>query len=237
MSSIKESAEQDLFLYQAALDIVIASSEAQDLCKRLVHSDLFAEPIRGAYVYTLNKQSNLAESAGYGEPITEGLNEIPLWDENPASNSVRTKDVSFELGEESSGNPAVFALPLLLDGVPVGSLVLVLSPRTKTAPVPESIAGLLGKLIAFFLDAKGFTSEPKSSAGLTESIEDLTTRQVSILSFMGDGLTNAEISTKVLLSESTVRQETIRIYRALACTGRHEAVAKARSLGLIPKAI
>jgi ATP/maltotriose-dependent transcriptional regulator MalT len=52
---------------------------------------------------------------------------------------------------------------------------------------------------------------------------------------MGDGMTNAEISTKVLLSESTVRQETIRIYRALAVPGRQEAVAKARALGLIQK--
>ena len=52
---------------------------------------------------------------------------------------------------------------------------------------------------------------------------------------MGDGLTNADIGHRVLLSESTVRQETIRIYRALGVTGRMEAVAKARSFGLIPK--
>ncbi len=69
----------------------------------------------------------------------------------------------------------------------------------------------------------------------TVALEEITTRQVSILGLMADGLTNAEIAGKVLLSESTVRQETIRIYRALAVSGRLEAVAKARALGLISK--
>ena len=103
------------------------------------------------------------------------------------------------------------------------------------SPIPSEVALAIGKLGAFFLETRGLIAKTGAAPSGRESIDDLTTRQLAILGYMGDGLTNADISQKVLLSESTVRQETIRIYRALAVSGRQEAVAKARALGLIQK--
>jgi DNA-binding NarL/FixJ family response regulator len=38
-----------------------------------------------------------------------------------------------------------------------------------------------------------------------------------------------------MLSESTIRQETVKIYKALGVSNRTEAASKAGALGLIPK--
>jgi DNA-binding CsgD family transcriptional regulator len=222
-------------VFQTAMDLVISAESAQDLCRKLVHSDLLTGIVRGAYLYSLNNRSNLVETAGYGEPFAEGLNEISAWDENPASNSIRTKRDVFALGDAKQPRPAVVSLPLIKDSTPTGVLVLVLAPDAEESPIPSEVAPAIGKLGAYFLETRGFVAKTGAVPSGRESIEDLTTRQVTILGFMGDGLTNADISHKVLLSESTVRQETIRIYRALAVSGRQEAVAKARALGLIQK--
>jgi len=55
------------------------------------------------------------------------------------------------------------------------------------------------------------------------------------LSNIQDGQVNLEIAKELMLSESTIRQETVRIYRALGVGNRQEAVKKAQSLGIIKK--
>lgn len=233
--TIAINTESTFDIFQAAMDLVLESENSQDLCRRVVHSDFFADAARGAYVYLLNTRSNLVEAAGYGEPYAEGMNEISAWDENPASIAVRTKSLYFLAGNAGSDRNGALAFPLVQSKAPIGCFVVVLSPSTTQNPIPIEISSALEKLGGHFVATKGsgFAGAIGNKSG-DGSAEDLTTRQVTILSFMGDGMTNAEISAKVLLSESTVRQETIRIYRALQVSGRQEAVAKARAIGLLP---
>jgi ATP/maltotriose-dependent transcriptional regulator MalT len=56
-----------------------------------------------------------------------------------------------------------------------------------------------------------------------------------ILGRIQEGLVNLEIAKDLMLSESTIRQETVRIYRALGVGNRQEAVKKARALGVLAK--
>jgi DNA-binding NarL/FixJ family response regulator len=57
-----------------------------------------------------------------------------------------------------------------------------------------------------------------------------------ILQGLADGKTNAQIAQEMILSESTIRQETVKIFRALGVHGRAEAAKRAIHLGLILKA-
>lgn len=228
------TANTTIDLLQSALDLVLDSENSQDLCRRVVHSDLFNESARGAFIYLLNSRSNLVEQAGYGEPYWQEKSEISVWEENPASKSVRSKSTIFQPANLSGSPLGTLALPLVQGKAPIGCFVVVLSPECLENPLPLEIAEALEKLGGHFVLTKGVSINQKISGTREGSVEDLTTRQVKILGFMGDGMTNAEISTQVMLSESTVRQETIRIYRALQVTGRQEAVAKARAIGLLP---
>jgi len=61
----------------------------------------------------------------------------------------------------------------------------------------------------------------------------LTVRQVEVLTFINQGLTNKAIARKLFISENTVRGHVQLLLTALNATSRSEAVFNARNLGLI----
>jgi DNA-binding CsgD family transcriptional regulator len=69
------------------------------------------------------------------------------------------------------------------------------------------------------------TDERRRPSGISE----LTERQAAVLDHICAGRTNAQIAHVVGYSESTVRQETMAIYRTLGVEGRGQAAALARA--------
>jgi DNA-binding CsgD family transcriptional regulator len=68
------------------------------------------------------------------------------------------------------------------------------------------------------------SSNQKGYPNNREQVDDsLTERQLVILQLIADGRTNISISEMLGYSESTIRQETIKIYNKLKCKGRAEA--------------
>jgi DNA-binding CsgD family transcriptional regulator len=63
----------------------------------------------------------------------------------------------------------------------------------------------------------------------------LTARQQFILEAMSQGLTNGQIARTISFSESTVRVESMAIYRHFGVHSRHEAVVAARLRGDLPE--
>jgi DNA-binding CsgD family transcriptional regulator len=74
----------------------------------------------------------------------------------------------------------------------------------------------------------------ESPAPTAPPSKDLTSRQLRVLALMAKGMTNGQIARVLAFSESTVRQETMAIYRTLQVKGRAEAVDYGRTNGLIP---
>jgi DNA-binding NarL/FixJ family response regulator len=60
----------------------------------------------------------------------------------------------------------------------------------------------------------------------------LTERQELILRLISEGRTNGDIADVLGYSESLIRQETIRIYAHLGCSGRTEAASIFRAMNL-----
>lgn len=65
--------------------------------------------------------------------------------------------------------------------------------------------------------------------------KSLSARQQRVLELMAQGMTNGQIARALKFSESTVRQETMAIYRYLQVPGRVEAVEAAIDRGLLPQ--
>ena len=61
----------------------------------------------------------------------------------------------------------------------------------------------------------------------------LTARQLEILHGMAEGMTNRQIAARICFSESTVRLESMAIYRYFGVHSRTQAVAAARASGLL----
>lgn len=221
-----------LTLLERAVDVVTGSEHAQDLCRRLVHADFTEGQVKGAFIFSIDSRSVLIQLAGYGKAFDGDIVEYSLWDDHALTECVRKKSIVCQPQKDQT----LICLPFFANGIPTGALVVVCSPEVKSPSFGDEALPVLSKLGGFFLSTTS-TLLPRlnNSPSKPVSIEEITTRQLEILSLMAEGLTNAEIAAKVLLSESTVRQETIRIYRSLAVGGRLEAVAKGRALGLISK--
>jgi DNA-binding CsgD family transcriptional regulator len=219
---------------EVILDAMLKSDTASEFCRSMVHANFTGSGAQGCQLFFLDNKSRLTQVAGYGlssESIQSSESEVSAWDDNPISRCVREKKHMFELNTKDGKN--LVCVPLLKDQVPVGALCIVLESKTNQLPFGEGLIPIISKLGAFILATMASQPGVKGVIDPNSTGEDLTGRQIQILELMADGLVNVEIAGQMLLSESTIRQETVRIYRALGVPNRAEASKKAKALGII----
>jgi LuxR family transcriptional regulator, maltose regulon positive regulatory protein len=95
-------------------------------------------------------------------------------------------------------------------------------------PDPGMLAGLVAAAERSVAPAGRLRPVHQTLAG-----EPLTERELAVLRLLPSGMTQREIGATLFLSENTVKTHTRGIYRKLAASGRDEAVARARSAGLL----
>lgn len=129
--------------------------------------------------------------------------------------------------------------PVEARGLPVGCLSIFstakLSYEESIAQYLEAISMILASALLTgrsqsqnHLNGNSHTSNSNLrlddySLGLQDYQEPLSERQNLILKLIAEGRTNAAIADVLGYSESLIRQETIKIYAKLGCSGRNEA--------------
>jgi LuxR family maltose regulon positive regulatory protein len=88
----------------------------------------------------------------------------------------------------------------------------------------------VGRLLAAFPDA--VPARPKVPPG--ELIEALSARELEVLGLITEGHSNREMATKLYLSLNTIKAHCSNIYGKLGVNSRTQAVAKAKTLGILP---
>ncbi len=223
---------------ESILDALVKSESITDFCRAIVHSEFTKNSVQGCHFYSLDSESHLNPVSGYGRTYLDSEIALSAWDDDPIAECIRRKEFEF-LNPSKAPDKGVLAIPLLKDSIPIGALALVLDSGVKGIPIHESLIPILSKLGTYCLTA--FSGVPSRSTGNYSSVnreangEDLTSRQIKILDLMSEGMVNVEIARELMLSESTIRQETVRIYRALGVPNRTEAAKKGRALGLIKR--
>lgn len=155
------------------------------------------------------------------------------------TNSMPTTDVEAPVAARLDGHQVIWPLmtPTRLTGV--------LQIRFHEEPNLDTVAERLAELtppIALALDLSGVNGARRRLGGAstshsrTNSDGELTARQKEVLRYMAQGMTNGQIARVLKFSESTVRQETMAIYRTLQVRGRAEAVQFAEDRGLLQPA-
>ncbi len=61
----------------------------------------------------------------------------------------------------------------------------------------------------------------------------LTDRELDVLELLAERMSNKEIARRLVIAPATVKRHTLSIYSKLGVPGRHEAVTKARRLGIL----
>ena len=233
-SSVGLTSDEQVLALGQALDAVLASTGPTDLCRQIVHAGFINGLTRGCALYFLDNKSVLKSVASYGLTL-EGSQGLSAWDNSPLSEAVREKVVSLGQTIIEGSALSVMAIPFIANGVPRGLVALIVDQPNFKVEFPQEFTQLVSKLGAFYLDTLDFGAFSNGNGLSITNPEDLTTRQTAILGHIETGLVNFEIAKILMLSESTIRQETVKIYRALGVGNRQEAVKKAKALGLLPK--
>jgi DNA-binding CsgD family transcriptional regulator len=189
----------------------------------------------GVHIYLLDAASHLQLVAGYGVPAPGEAHDISIWQDTPLSRCVREKALVFEFEKGSETQHTLYCVPWVKETAPVGCIVLVMKPGSYEKPFDDSNVPALSKLGAMYASQIGLDAAKSNYSQTAVNPDDLTSRQLTILNLMADGMVNGEIARELMLSESTIRQETVRIYRVLGVGNRQEASKKGRALGLVKK--
>ena len=215
-------------------DLAIASDSYEQLCQRIVHEEITQGLISGSHLYSVDSNLDMELQVSYGKTTEQVQPVVSAWGTSPLSKCLVGKKMQFEAGKEASH----LALPLAKSSVPVGAMLLVMGPQMGTPPISEPVAHLLSKLGAFFVEVRPRLSlQTRANGNGHHRPEQLSTRQIQIVQLIGAALTNGQIGKELSLSESTIRQETIKIYKSMGVSGRSEAVAAAKKLGLVSKTL
>lgn len=170
--------------------------------------------------------------------------EISLSDDNPLADAVKTRDLVWieEVPDWSDGlliqNKDLFAdeitnfiaWPIERNHSPVATLSIFCTANMERDSEVQAFLKAINSIFSvFFNKANNGRHEVQkdrhllSAARLVFEGRKLTERQSQILQLMSEGKTNLAISQILGFSESTIRQESIRIYEKLRCDGRKEA--------------
>lgn len=153
------------------------------------------------------------------------INSLPEWpDEYP-----KLKAIPYPNNEKT-----VILIPVERFGVPVACLTFFSVLKIEPDAEIQAFLGAVGSVYSLYLfryDLESRINEAAESImnsrirkpSTNDEPRELSDRQLIILKLISSGLTNIQISDQIGYSESTVRQETVKIFALLGCANRREA--------------
>ncbi len=188
----------------------------------------------------------LQDSFGQTKEQMESWKRVPMTSDVPGIDAIKKKKIvwlanieewndSFNDTNHYAGSTklgTIINVPLNFEGSAIGILGIMCSDNLVHSDSDESFLTAIAGLIA--LSIKNFGVENNKKNEKDENKEFfLTRRQRRILQLISEGLTNNQIAHELGFSLSTVRHETMRIYKVLNASGRREAIITAIQNDLI----
>jgi ATP/maltotriose-dependent transcriptional regulator MalT len=141
---------------------------------------------------------------------------------------------------ESGSDQSFIAIPFTPNGEALGALGVTFRTHAQGSAIPKAeveLLQLLSELIAVNslprMKTSGLLSKLYYDQNSLEGISAITTRQLQVLDEMAIGKTNSQIARAMNLSESTIKQEAVRLFRILGVNTRQRAVAVGKEMGII----
>ena len=233
----------------------LASKPSLDDVAQFLVLDAFREhKPRAALISVFDSSGNVTAAGSFGlaSDVVRALRRMSLWDRSPAVDAIRDgeplilndreallRQYPWLENHDALLNPTT-VWPLTLGTQRLGSLQLQFAEpveRDVVAPIFSATAPTLGLYVSLRTTVQPTVevevSRPTARATNGQVETELSPRQVRILHLLSEGLTNPQIAARIGFSDSTVRQETMAIYRFLGADGRREAVHIAGLRGLL----
>jgi DNA-binding CsgD family transcriptional regulator len=207
----------------------------EDLLAALKRDFLSEEDVKGIEVQVIGPTSNLVLRHHIGTPI-DGVEQKSL---TSISDLLEDTNVYADLEKNGSiynSHNHITLTAIALDSAIKGFYLFQHGDRYTATSDSAHYVQALSSLMTIYLISKfprGTTTSLLGSEVKTESTSHLSARQLLILAGMVDGKTNHELSVSLGFSVSTIRHETMAIYKTLGVSDRKEAAKSAISEGLL----
>jgi len=194
---------------------------------------LFGKHVVGSEMLIINSDASLTTVAAFGRSLLLTNQQLSLWDQNPVAETARTGQASggIELDEKTGVETHYYCYPFSTPSHTIGVLVMIKSLPYEIR-LDEQDQRTMSMFGGLWLESLGASIQKLPDLSLPRESTELTDRQQNILRMIAAGNTNVQIAAALILSESTIRQETVKIFRKLAVPNRTEATKKARLLGI-----
>ena len=215
--------------------LLTRSPSVDDLLATLKRDFLSEEDVTAIEVQVIDPASNLVLRHFIGTPI-DGSEHKSI---TSLSELLEDRNVHTDLEKNGSiynSRNHITLTAIALDSTIKGFYLFQQGNRYTATPDTAQYIQALSSLMTLYLLSKfprGTTSSLLGSEVKSESSSNLSARQLLILTGMVDGKTNHELSVSLGFSVSTIRHETMAIFKTLGVSDRKEAAKSAITDGLL----
>lgn len=142
--------------------------------------------------------------------------------------------------QEPTSDRSFLAIPFNASSPVQGAVGIGLAIEARSidlSTVELELIQLLGELIAINslprMRATGLLSKIYFDSDHSDEQYEFSARQLRILDEMAIGKTNLQIAKALAVSESTIKQETVKIFKLLGVSNRQRAVSVSKEMGII----
>lgn len=212
------------------LDLLIQRPNANELLKALETNFLSKYKPSNAIIFSLDSH-NTSKEIYSNDPLAESKNGYEfasvLASLLPSSNLSSLTDSKIGKSVEND-----FIITPISNGKSLSGFILLVLDCGGLSPEDISLIETMGKVCAFYLINE--LPELKSAIPVNKIITQIqfSARQIQIINGFVEGKTNHELAEDLGFSVSTIRHETMDIFRLLGASDRKEAakIAQERSI-------
>ena len=219
----------------AAIQVINASSTPHDYCKRLTTHPILGQGMVGNHLFLLDNSGTFRLLGGFGIYPYDEDQVFSQFDDQIFASAANSGRMRREPGPQGYD---LQVCPALKAGIPNGAILTVLKEGTggsESFDVRGFQEFSFYLALGIYISSAGFS--PAEASKRVPSGEKLTERQLQILIGIAAGKTNMAIAKELILSESAIKQETVKIFRSLGVENRRQAAQKAIAMGLVPEGL
>jgi DNA-binding CsgD family transcriptional regulator len=246
--------DSSLDLVLQMLQALAQAETADDFCKAMALEVLSDIGVVATHVGRLDSDGHLTMigSYGYSQQRVQNTARPSIWENMAIAETVRTgKILIFNTWDDymakypdkahlASPGQAFVCLPLKMRGSRAGGFGIAFSRAINENIIDPKLWQIFTAAAEIFL-IKGWNTEmqrnpmPGNQFGEDEKFvaKSLSDRERNVLRAIAQGKTNSQIAREFAYSESTIKQDTIRIFKILGVKKRADAVLAANTLGII----
>jgi DNA-binding CsgD family transcriptional regulator/predicted DNA-binding protein with PD1-like motif len=214
--------------------LLTRSPSVDDLLATLLRDFLSQEDVSAIEIQVIGPAENLILRYFIGAPIDGSENKSTI----SLTSLLEHKNIHTDLEKDGSihnSHNHITLTAIALDSTIKGFYLFQHGQRYEASPNSAHYMQALSSLLTIYLVSifpRGIRASLLGSEVKAESVSELSARQLMILAGMVDGKTNPELSTALGYSVSTIRHETMDIFKILGVADRKEAAKSAIAKGL-----